>query len=197
MVRGLVRRWLLRALTGTESARAEERNAAGFAGRLVAASYQGYAGGGAFEYSSGVPIRGLRIPNRAVVGLENWRESCRRKCVRDTSKVRVVIGCRDVKWFSGVVPWSPHARARSGGSGSTRSKAKRSSGCARSKTGERAPEAPECRQYNNRGSRPEVCFLSQHCDQRGTAEQQAEVRTLCGRDRRPFAISQLRRGCGN
>src|SRR5712692_6077161 len=97
MVRGLERRSLLRELTGTESARAHERNAASFNGRLVAASYQGYADGGAFEYSSGVPIRGLRIPNRAVVGLENWRESCRRKCVRNRSKVRVVIGCRDVK----------------------------------------------------------------------------------------------------
>src|SRR6266849_5580609 len=136
MVRRLVRRRLLRALAGTESARAHERNAPGFAGRLVAASYQGYADGGAFEYSAGVPIRGLWIPNRAVVGLENWREAYGQKCVRNTSKVRVVIGCRDAQWFSGVAPWSPHVHARSGGSGSARSKAKRSSGCAGTKTGE-------------------------------------------------------------
>src|SRR5712691_11111034 len=67
MVRRLVRRRLLRALTGTKSARAEEREPACLARRLVAASYQGHAHGGAFEYSPGVPIRGLWFPDRAVL----------------------------------------------------------------------------------------------------------------------------------
>src|SRR4029077_10789503 len=77
MVRGLVRRRLLRALARTESSGAEERHAAGFAGRLVAASYQGYADGGAFQHSAGIPIRGLRIPRCAVIGLEEWKTRAR------------------------------------------------------------------------------------------------------------------------
>src|SRR6266478_5459304 len=65
MVRRLVRRGLLRALSRTESARTGEREPARLARRFVAASHQGDAHGGAFEYSAGVPIRRLRIPNRA------------------------------------------------------------------------------------------------------------------------------------
>src|SRR5216683_5531322 len=73
MVRGLVRRGLLRALARTESARTGERQPACLARRFLAASHQGDAHGGAFEYSAGVPIRRLRIPNRADLDLEDRR----------------------------------------------------------------------------------------------------------------------------
>src|SRR6266702_6395645 len=65
MVRRLVRRGLLRTLARTETARTGERQPACLARRFVAASHQGDAHSGAFEYSAGVPIRRLRIPNRA------------------------------------------------------------------------------------------------------------------------------------
>src|SRR3981189_2589983 len=71
MVRGLVRRRLLRALSGTKSAWAWERQPPCFAWRVLAASYKGYAHGRALQHSTGAPIRGLRIPDCAGVGPEN------------------------------------------------------------------------------------------------------------------------------
>src|SRR6266851_1331780 len=101
MVRRLVRRRLLRALTAAKSAGAKERHAAGFAGRLVAASYKGDAHGGAFQHSAGVSIRGLRIPDCAL------REYLRMqgRCACSTPKisrvtfVRALRGCKKEIWF--------------------------------------------------------------------------------------------------
>src|SRR6266850_740574 len=73
MVRGLVRRRLLRALSGTKSARAWKRQPPCFAWWVLAAPYKGHAHRGALQHSAGVSIRGLRIPDRAGVGPERTR----------------------------------------------------------------------------------------------------------------------------
>src|SRR5260370_24995744 len=93
MVRGLVRRRLLRVLAGTKSAGAEERQQAGFAGWVVAASYKGYAHGGAFEYSPGVSIRGLWIPNRAVISYLKMQGGFAR-CMAENRRANSAPGAR-------------------------------------------------------------------------------------------------------
>src|SRR6266480_542305 len=100
MVRRLVRRRLLRALTGTKSARAEEREPAGLARRLVAASYQGHAHGGAFQYSAGVPIRGLWFPDRAVLDCLKVqpRPACARPRNSGANSARATRGCKNEIW---------------------------------------------------------------------------------------------------
>src|SRR6266446_3262121 len=98
MVRRLVRRGLLRALTRTESARTGERQPACLARRFVAAPHQGDAHGGAFEHSAGVPIRRLRIPNRADLdGLTDKRPGL---------KVHVrMSGCATVRRIYASLCW--------------------------------------------------------------------------------------------
>src|SRR6266404_4799966 len=75
MVRGLVRRQLLRALSGTKSARAWERQAPCFARGLVAAPYKGYAYGSAVEHSAGVQVCRLWFPDCAGIGAKNTAPS--------------------------------------------------------------------------------------------------------------------------
>src|SRR6266567_1337094 len=82
-------------------------------------------------------------------------------------------------------------RRRNGG-GAEGAKTERPSRRSGGKTGKRAAETRQSIPCNRRNSWPAVYFLSEYCDQRGPAEHQTEIRTLCGSERRAFPISKLR-----
>src|SRR5713226_2549073 len=66
MVRGLVRRKLLPALSRTEPPRPRRRDPACFARWFLAASYQGEPHRSALQHSARVQIRRLWVPNRRL-----------------------------------------------------------------------------------------------------------------------------------
>ena len=65
VVRGLVCSGLLFGFAGAKSARAGRGQTTRVARWFVAALYKGLAVRGAIEYSSGIPVRGLRLSYRA------------------------------------------------------------------------------------------------------------------------------------
>src|SRR6266436_3835708 len=115
----------------------------------------------------------------------------------EKTKFAFMLGWSDAALLVGSAIGCTAAGRRRNGGGTAGAEAARPSRCANAKTGERAAETPKSNQYDHRGPRTAIHFLSRDCQHRGSAEHQAKVRTFCRRKRRAFAVSPFGRRSGD